>query len=149
MLQIGHMNGVACQHLCSFGCWFLGHLLLPVKICTLVHAQVGFATIVAVNPQRIAKCIHLNTLRWHCAVNHIVNELITRRCKGLHMFSKCLQVGCRKFGGNVVATAGFLVGRSFLAHCSCGCSRIDPNACLHRNEMFAAILTPMTAMINC
>ena len=148
MLQIGHMNGVACQHLCSFGCWFLGHLLLPVKICALVHAQVGFATIVAVNPQRIAKGVHLNTLRWQCAVNYIVNELIARHCKGLHMFSKCLQVGCHKFGGNIIAMAGFLVGRLFLAHCSCGCSRIDSNACLHRNEMFAAILTQMMAMIN-
>ena len=149
MLQIGHMNGVTCQHLCSFGCWFLGHLLLPVKICTLVHAQVGFATIVAVNPQRIAKCIHLNTLRWHCAVNDIVNKLIARHCKGLHMFSKCLQVGCHKFGGNVVVMASFLVGRSFLAHCSYGCIRINSNAYLHRNKMFAVILTPMAVMIKC
>ena len=149
MLQIRHVNGVAGQHLYSFGCWFLGHLLLPVKICTLVHAQVGFATIVAVNPQHIAKCIHLNTLGWHCAVNCVVNELIAHHCKGLHMFSKCLQVGCCKFGGNRVATAGFFATQSFLAHCSCGCRRIDSNACLCRNEMFAAILTPMTAMINC
>ena len=143
------MNGVAGQHLCLFGCWLLRHLLFPVKICTLVHAQVGFATIVAVNSQCIAKGVHLNMLRWHCAVNHIVNKLIAHCYKGLHMFSKCLQVGCCKSSGNIIAMAGFLVRRSFPAHCSCGRSRINSNACLRRNEIFAAILTQMAVMINC
>ena len=87
-------------------------------------------------------------LRWHCAVNHIVNKLIACCCKGLHMFSKCPQVSCHNFGGNIIATAGFLIGWLFLAHCSCGCSRINSNAHLHSYEMFATILTQMAVMIN-
>ena len=143
------MNGVARQHLCSFGCWLLGHLLLPVEICSLVHAQISFATIVAVNPQRITKSVHLNTLRWHSTVDFIVNKLIARRGDGLHVFSKCLQVGCRKFGGNVVATACFIVGRPFLAHCSCPCSCIDSNTCQRTFKMISAIQTQMSTMVKC